>query len=244
MSDPLLEVDVDGHPVDVDAVVAEPAAETWLVKSSEPRWQVWCEHNRRRPPSRAEKRGRVAAATAGTNLGVLAVGGLASYAIQWQDFLNRALDDLRAGSSPFTQIGEIAGNPTANVGLLNVVNGEVVAWTPNAARPAADTGLAATIGRSDKSWGSYSVTTESWFSLSSACVYEINPVEWSDGKAAVVRVVDLTGAWDRMNGGYLTYGLVGLGVAGAAGGAVWWGLGRRLNRKVEPEVCEPDLNLT
>ncbi len=38
-----------------------------------------------------------------------------------------------------------------------------------------------------------------------------------------------------MNGGYLAYGLVGLGVAGGAGGAVWWGLGRRLNKKVEPE---------
>jgi hypothetical protein len=50
MSDPLLEEDVDGHPVDLDAVVAEPEPETWLVKASEPRWQVWREHNRRRPP--------------------------------------------------------------------------------------------------------------------------------------------------------------------------------------------------
>lgn len=39
-----------------------------------------------------------------------------------------------------------------------------------------------------------------------------------------------------MNRGYLAYGLIGLGVAGAAGGGVWWGLGRQLKKKVEPDT--------
>ncbi len=32
MSDPTLRVDVDGHPVDLDAAVSEPGRETWLVR--------------------------------------------------------------------------------------------------------------------------------------------------------------------------------------------------------------------
>src|SRR5664280_1686647 len=83
MSDPQLHVEVDADLVE-GAVVAEPQQETWLMKPSQPRWQAWRDHNRRRPPSRAEKRGRVAVAIAGTILGVLGCAGAASYAIQYQ----------------------------------------------------------------------------------------------------------------------------------------------------------------
>ena len=54
-------------------------------------------------------------------------------------------------------------------------------------------------------------------------------------RSALVKLVDLTGERNRMNGGHLAYGLVGLGIASVSGGAVWWGLGRGRNRKVEPE---------
>jgi hypothetical protein len=237
MSDPQLPVDADA--IDLDAVTVapeqQPEPETWLVKASDPRWQVWREHNRRRPPSRAEKRGRVAAATAGTIIGVLAVGGVLGYAVQWQDLRNSAITELGSGSPYPLQFGDVAGDPSAKIGLESVVNGEAVVWSPNAARLAADKGFAAAVGRSDKSPESYSVTTDTWFSFSTACVYEINPVQRVNGKAAVVRLVDLTGQRDAMNRGYLAYGLIGLGIAGATGGAVWWGLGRQLNKKVEPE---------
>jgi hypothetical protein len=84
--------------------------------------------------------------------------------------------------------------------------------------------------------GSTVISDSSYTSLSSACVYDVMIFQgMTSDHSAFVKVVDLTGERDRLNRGYLTYGLVGLGVAGAAGGAVWWGLGRKLNRKIEPE---------
>jgi hypothetical protein len=245
MSDPLLEVDVDGHPMDVDAVVAEPAPETWLVKASEPRWQVWRDHNRRRPPSRAEKRGRVAAATAGTILGVLGVGGAITYAVQWQDLLNEATAQVWS-DNPAQVVGS-ESNSTADMqlaidraqransgssGLIGIVNGQVAGTTPNASRAATDQGFIREAVKKAEAEGGY---PDTYTSLSSVCVYKVSSIFWHEGRAVVVNVVDLTPDRDRLNGGYLSYGVVGLGVAGAAGGAVWWGLGRQLKKKVEPE---------
>lgn len=251
MSDPLLEVDADGHPVDLDAVVAEPAPETWLVKPSEPRWQVWRDHNRRRPPTRAEKRGRVAAATAGTIIGVLTVGGALSYAIQWQGIQSHGAEQLRVGGIRYSGEGDgegsaaqlqanvdlAANRPGSSQGLIGIVNGVVVASTPNASGLAADAGFVRTIARVPAmGMGATVISESSYTSLSSACVYDVMVFrDRTNDHSAFVKVVDLTGERDRLNLGYLAYGLVGLGVAGLSGGAVWWGLGRKLNRKVEPE---------
>lgn len=55
----------------------------------------------------------------------------------------------------------------------------------------------------------------------------------------MVNVVDLTPDRDRLNGAYLWYGLGSLAGAGAAVGAVWWGLGRRRNNIGEPDEVRP-----
>lgn len=164
------------QPADTDAVIENDERASWQILHSEPRWQIWREHNRRRPPTRAEKRGRIAAATAGIIVGGLGVVGAASYAVQWQGVLNGAYGELGSSPTEYLQIADVVADPSAKVGLEGVVNGEVVAWTPNAARLAADKDFATMVGRSDKSWESYYVTSESWFSLSTACVYEVHPV--------------------------------------------------------------------
>ncbi len=93
-----------------------------------------------------------------------------------------------------------------------------------------------TIDRASPQANVVTLTSGSYTSLSSACVYDVIRVRGPRGdSSALVRLVDLTGERDRMNRGYLAYGLVGLGVAGVTGGAVWWGLGRGRNKKVEPE---------
>ena len=178
MSDPLLQVDADGPPVDLDAVVEEPAPETWLVKPSEPRWHVWRDHNRRRPPSQAEKRGRVAAATAGTIIGVLGVGGVLAYAIQWQGVQSSAAEQLKVGGITYSSQGEeIEGNTArlqaivdlaakqtgSSQGMIGIVNGVVVASTPNASGSAANAGFVRTIDGAYTPWNGITL-------LSSACV--------------------------------------------------------------------------
>ena len=62
------------------------------------------------------------------------------------------------------------------------------------------------------------------------------PIIVSDGTTVdVVRVIDLTTDRGRLNGEYLRYGLGSLAGAGAAAGAVWWGLGRRRKSTGEPD---------
>ena len=245
MSDPLLDVDADTR----DAVVAETESETWLVKPSDHRWQVWRDHNRRRPPSRAERRGRVAAATAGTIIGVLGVGGALTYAVQWQNLTTRADAELGAANPYETQAHEIAANPVGSLrsivdfqgqqagakeGWIAVVDGKVVAFTPNASGAAADKGL---ISKVDGAVTRGSSTgRDSYLAPSKACAYQVTLIHGNGGEnASLVRLVDLTAPVDAMNRGYLTYGLIGLGAAGASAGAVWIRLGRQLNQKVEPE---------
>jgi hypothetical protein len=251
MSDPQLhvDVDVDADPVEA-AVVAEPEHDTWLVKPSQPRWQVWRDHNRRRPPSRAEKRGRVAAAIAGTILAVLGFAGVGSYAIQYQGLHRDATDQVQApggaeglafmveheqdSSSDMQQaIDNTEGAARGTTGLIGVVNGEVTGVSPTAARAAADKGFVSDAVGKAKNADSWEAQT--YVSGSSVCVYTVGTIEWRGESAVVVNVADLTPDLNRMNGAYLTYGLVCLGVAGATGGAVWWRLGRRLNKKVEPD---------
>ena len=252
MGDPIPDVDVavDAPVVDLDAVAAEPEQSTWLVQSSPPRWQVWRDHNRRRPPSRAEKRGRVAVAVAGTIIGVLGFVGAASYAIQYQGLHREAVDQVQAfggaesppfmvqneqGSSSDMQqaIDRTAGAARGNSGLIGVVNGEVAGVSPTAARAAADTGFVSDAVRRAKNGDTLEADT--YVSGSSVCVYTVGTIDWRGESAVVVDVFDLTPDLNRMNGAYLTYGLVCLGVAGATGGAVWWRLGRQLKRKTEPD---------
>jgi hypothetical protein len=249
MSDPLLRVDVDADPVEA-VVVAAPEQETWLVKPSQPRWQVWRDHNRRCPPSPAEKRGRVALAVAGTIVGVLGFVGAASYAIQYQGLHREAVDQVQAfggvqaphlmvqneqsSSSDLQQaIDHTAGAARGNSGLIGVVNGEVAGVSPTAARAAADKGFVADALRTAKKGDTWDADT--YVSGSSVCVYTVGTIDWRGESAVVVDVFDLTPDLNRMNGAYLTYGLVCLGVAGATGGVVWWRLGRQLNKKVEPD---------
>jgi hypothetical protein len=251
MSDPQLHVDVDVDEDPVEAVVvAAPEQETWLVKTSQPRWQVWRDHNRRRPLSRAEKRGRVALAVAGTIVGVLGFVGAASYAIQYQGLHREAVDQVQAfggvqpphwmvqneqnSSSDLQQaIDRTAGAARGNSGLIGVVNGEVAGVSPTAARAAADKGFVADALRTAKKGDTWDADT--YVSGSSVCVYTVGTIDWRGESAVVVDVFDLTPDLNRMNGAYLTYGLVCLGAAGATGGVVWWRLGRQRNKKVEPD---------
>jgi hypothetical protein len=245
MSDPTLRVDVDGHPVDLDAAVSEPGRETWLVRSSPPRWQVWRDHNRRRPLSRAEKRGRVAAATAGTVFGVMGVGGLISYAIEWQGLLNEATDQV--WSTNPAQVVSSEGLSTSDMqlaidraqstnsgssGLIGIVNGQVAAITPDVGRAAADQGFVKEAVKQAEGNRGY---PDTHMSGASVCVYWDTSITWNGLPAVVVNVVDLTPDRDRLNGAYLRYGLGSLAGAGAAAGAVWWGLGRRRNSIGEPD---------
>jgi hypothetical protein len=63
----------------------------------------------------------------------------------------------------------------------------------------------------------------------------VGSIDWRGESVVVMDVYDLTPELNSMNGAYLTYGLICLGVAGATGGAVWWGLGRRRNTIGEPD---------
>jgi hypothetical protein len=251
MSDPLLHFDVDVDPVDLAAAAAcEPEQEAWLVRLSQPRWQVWREHNRRRPPTRAEKRGRVAVAIAGTILGVLGCAGAASYAIQYQGLHRGAVDQVESfggaespplmvqneqnSSSDMQQaIDHTAGAARGDSGLIGVVNGEVAGVSPTAARAAADKGFVSDAVRKAKNGDTWEADT--YVSGSSVCVYTVGTIDWQGESAVVLDVFDLTPDLNRMNDVYLTYGLVCLGAAGATGGLVWWRLGRQLNKKVEPD---------
>ena len=253
MSDPQLEMDVDGQPVDADAVVAGPEPEAWLVKPSDPRWQVWRDHNRRRPPTRAEKRGRIAAATAGTIIGVLGVVGAATYAMQWQGLQQDANDQVQLGGGtqglPLLVADELEGGADIQValdraeranrgssGLIAIENGDVTATTVNVGGTAADQGFISEVAKQGEGATEYWVLDGTYSSRTSASVYTVTQIPWNDRTIIVVNVVDLTAARNRMNSGYLAYGLIGLGLAGAAGGTVWWRLGRQLkNKKVEPE---------
>jgi len=251
MSDPQLPVDVDVDEDPVEAVaVAAAEQETWLMKPSQPRWQVWRDHNRRRPPSRAEKRSRVAMAVAGTIVGVLGFVGAASYAIQYQGLHREAVDQVEAfggaqaapamvqneqsSSTDMQQaIDHTAGAARGSSGLIGVVTGEVAGVSPTAARAAADEGFVAAAVRTAGSGDTWEADT--YVSASSVCVYTVGTIEWRGESAVVVDVYDLTPDLNRMNGAFLTYGLIGLGVAGATGGVVWWRLGRQLSKKVEPD---------
>jgi hypothetical protein len=241
MGDPVpdLDVAVDAVADGLDAVLAEPGPEheAWLVKPSEPRWQVWRDRNGRRPPSRAEKRGRVAAALAGTIFAVLAFGGLISYAIQWQGVHRDALDALAYVEPPSvyldaeipTTVENASKRVGATDGLIGIANGKVVAWTPVTGAPATDKGFIRTVER--RSTEPATGEPESYWSPSSSCEYKV----FSDGAIAWVMVMDTTPARDRMDAGYLVYGLVGLGIAGASGGTVYWRLGRKRNTIGEPD---------
>jgi len=247
MSDPLLHVavDVDGDTVGLDAVDPELEQETWLVKSSQPRWQVWRDHNRRRPPTRAEKRGRVAASVAGTIFAVLSVGGLISYAIQWQGLLRDATDQI-VTREPYRvvvtegysttdmqlAIDRAQGANSESAGLIGIVDGQVAAATPNVGRAAVDQGFIKEAVKKAEDNDPYTDTHLSWESV---CVYESAPITWDGQPAVVVTVVDLTPTRDRLNGKYLLYELGSLAGAGAAAGVVWWRLGRRRNKIGEPD---------
>lgn len=235
------------QPANIDAVVENHEPEGWEVLRSEPRWDVWDDHHRRRPRTRQERRGRIAAATAGAIMGVLSVGGLVSYAVQWQSLHNTTLHSLRSeslgylelnpGPDPNIVISEAVATaekqPPGSEGMVGVVNGKVAVATTNAAGPAADAGFASTVQALSSK---YIITTDIYSSKTTECVYQVIPFWWEDGSSgAIVRVVDLKPAWTRMNLGYLTYGLVSLGIAGAAGGTVYWRLGRGRNDKAEPE---------
>jgi hypothetical protein len=249
MSDPQLQVDIDGDPVDAAEVATEPEQVTWLVKSSDPRWQVWRDHNRRRPPTRAEKRGRLAAATAATIIGVLGVGGALSYNLQWTNVQNDAVrevetgsggmrlaimvsEELASGSGMQVAVDRVQQANYGSAGLFGIENGEVTGVTDSARTAAANPTCLAegVVQEYDLNTGQASSTF-----VSPSCVYTSSAIVFSGKTALVVNVVDLTPARNRLNTGYLAYGLIGLGVAGASAGAVWTGLGRRLNRKIEPD---------
>jgi hypothetical protein len=261
MSDPQLHVavDVDGGTVGLDAVVPKPEQETWLVKPSQPRWEVWRDHNRRRPPSRAEKRGRVAAALTGTIFAVLSIGGLISYAIQWEGLLRDARDqieskapdrivssEMNSGADIHVAIDRAQGANSESAGLIGIVDDQVAATTPNVVRAAADQGFikealkkAEDYKAGSRSPGGYDVYLATHMSWASLCVYATTPITWNDpavvANVVVLNVFDLTPDRDRINGKYLLYELGSLAGAGAAGGVVRWRLGRRRNSIGEPD---------
>jgi hypothetical protein len=153
-----------------------------------------------------------------------------SYSPQEEDDVFGSAAQLQAN------VDLVANRPGSSQGLIGIVNGVVVAATPNAGL-AADARFVRTIDRTSAMGMGVTIISESSdTSLSSACVYDVAVFRGrTNDHSAFVKVVDLTGERDRLNLGYLAYGLVGLGVAGLSGGAVWWGLGRQLNKKVEPE---------
>jgi hypothetical protein len=201
----------------------------------------------------------VAAALAGTIFAVLSVGGLISYAIQWQGLLRDATDqiagretdrivssEVNSGADIQVALDRAQGANSEAAGLIGIVDGQVAATTPNVVRAAADQGFIKealkqaedyqALSRTPVGYAVYPATHMSWASV---CVYESTPITWNDpavvANVVVVNVFDLTPVRDRLNGKYLLYELGSLAGAGAAAGVVWWRLGRRRNKIGEPD---------
>ncbi len=233
------------QPVDIDAVVDKDVRASWQILQSQPRWDVWRDENRRRPRTRADLRGRIAVRAAAVIASVVAAGGLVSYAIQFQALRNAAVAQVYLGigaandmangteeASPQWGVENAARASRGTSGFIAVANGTMLATTPNVKGAANDAGFIKEAAQMPSR--PYDVST--YVSPSIVCVYTTASSLSGDGSRVVVNVVDLTPGLNRMNLGYLTYGLVGLGIAGAAGGTVYWRLGRRLNKKVEPDT--------
>jgi hypothetical protein len=201
----------------------------------------------------------VAAALAGTIVAVLSVGGLISYAIQWQGLLRDATDqiagretdrivssEVNSGADIQVALDRAQGANSEAAGLIGIVDGQVAATTPNVVRAGADQGFIKealkqaedyqALSRTPVGYAVYPATHMSWASV---CVYESTPITWNDpavvADLVVVNVFDLTPVRDRLNGKYLLYELGSLAGAGAAAGVVWWRLGRRRNKIAEPD---------
>jgi hypothetical protein len=244
MGDPAPDVDV--------AVDATPLAsdewETLPARKSLRSWDVWIFERERRPRRVKDIRGKVAAITAGVIVGVLGLGGLISYGVTWVGRVDHAsalltgnlqqVNESLLSSSPLpTDPQHFLDAQVARVdtpdGALGVRDDLVTSSTPRASRAAADEGLVADVVKrlDDGSW-----VTHAYTSPSSAYVYAAMPITMEDGTTVyVVRIIDLTSERGRLDNGYLLYGLGSLAGAGAAGGAVWWGLGRRRNSTEEPD---------
>jgi hypothetical protein len=245
MGDPLPDVDVG---VDVVPPVTGDEPNKWLVRNTPHSWDVWIFARERRPRRLRDIRGKVAAVTAGVIIGVLGLGGLISYTVSWQSHVDQASallsSDMRQVEESLLRVTNplptdpqtLADLAVKSVdtpdGAVGLVNSTVASWTPAASRAAADENLVADFGKRDFD-GSY--VTYRYSSASSVYVYMIMPITMDDGTVVeVVRVIDLTSDRGRLAGDYLRYGLGGLAGAGAAAGAVWWGLGRRRNSIEEP----------
>jgi hypothetical protein len=245
MGDPTPDVDVA---VDDAPPVARDEWETLPVRPSLSSWNVWIFERERRPRRLKDIRGKVAAITAGVIVGVLGLAGLISYGVTWVGRVDHAsslltgnlqqVDESLLSSSPLpTDPQQFLDVQVARVdtpdGALGVWDDLVTSSTPRAARAAADEGLVAdVVKRVDYGSG----VTHAYTSPSSAYVYAAMPIIMDDGTTVyIVRVIDLTSERGRLNTGYLLYGLGSLAGAGAAGGAVWWGLGRRRNSTGEPD---------
>jgi hypothetical protein len=191
----------------------------------------------------------VAAALAGTIFAVLSVGGLISYAIQWQGLLRDATDqiagretdrivssEVNSGADIQVAIDRAQGANSESAGLIGIVDGQVAATTPDVGRAAADQGFIKEAVKQAEDYSGYPDTHMSWASV---CVYESTPITWNDPavvvNVVVVDVFDLTPVRDRLNGKYLLYELGSLAGAGASAGVVWWRLGRRRNTIGEPD---------
>jgi hypothetical protein len=261
MGDPLRDADVavDAEPADLDAAAPRPEREAWLLKSSPPRWQVWRERNGHRPPTRAEKRGRVAASLAAPIFAVLTFGGLISYGIQWQGLLRDATDqismrdtariassEVNSGADIQVAVDRAQGANSESAGLVGIVDGQVAATTPKVVRAAADQGFvkeamkqAEDFRVGAQSASGYGVNPGTHMSWESVCVYQSTPITWNDpadgSNVVVVNVFDLTPTRDRLNGKYLLYELGSLAGAGVAAAAVWWRLGKRKRSADEPD---------
>ena len=236
--------------VDVDSPVVSDAQQEWLVKHTPESWNVWIYADQRRPRRLADIRARVAAITASVVVGVLGLGGLISYAVQWQTHVDKVsasmvLNDQQSrdfllgdGSERPADLqefvdGAVKRNPGPG-GAIGVAQGQATSWTPEANDAASDVGFVKKAVQVAKE--SYGGTLTYW-SPSTECVYSVMSVEWDERRemGAVVRVVDLAPYRHQLNQGFLLYSLAGLGVAGASAGAVYLGLGRRRNNKVEPD---------
>ena len=261
MGDPLPDVDVDvdptsplandeARPVSSDEAldVAGEQPDQWLIRHTPNSWNVWVFAHERRPRRLRDIRGKVAAITAGVIVGVLGLGGLISYAVSWVGQVDHAsalltsnmqqVEESLLSSDPLpTDPRQFLDLQVTRVdtpdGALGIMDGQVTSSTPAADRAAADDGFVADVTKRVED-GSYK--THTYSSSSTAYVYTVMPVTMADGTVVdVIRVIDLTSDRGRLLGGYLVYGLGSLAGAGAAGGAVWWGLGRRRDSIEEPD---------
>ena len=158
----------------------------------------------------------MAAALAGTIVAVLSVGGLISYAIQWQGLLRDATDqiagretdrivssEVNSGADIQVALDRAQGANSEAAGLIGIVDGQVAATTPNVVRAAADQGFIKealkqaedyqALSRTPVGYAVYPATHMSWASV---CVYESTPITWNDpavvANVVVVNVFDLT----------------------------------------------------